>query len=293
MLNQAPIFINAFSRGGSNIFWNLLLSHPDVCSPIRETLEIFKVGRRGTRAGYRAALLSRQLSLFGQKNLKPRRPISREAQLFIDRTLYEWKLKTCADEEMRYRSEGERYQLEEVKSARLAAKNNNGLAFLSDILTTMYPDVTFFGLVRHPLPLYESHRRRRFVKSLDEFIGLYHAIAGKMLEDAERYDNYHIVRFEDVLGDVRGSVNKIYGLAGLDVTRVPKLRFKAKRHYHADGTRDSAYNVGQHYWFSFDEVEAFLDSGVNQYHIEQLSERDKTHILERTQSLRDVLGYTS
>ena len=31
MLNNRPIFISAFARGGSNIIMNILMSHSDVC----------------------------------------------------------------------------------------------------------------------------------------------------------------------------------------------------------------------------------------------------------------------
>jgi hypothetical protein len=46
MLNTAPIFVNAFARGGSMILVNLLLSHPNVCCPSGETHKVFRGGVR-------------------------------------------------------------------------------------------------------------------------------------------------------------------------------------------------------------------------------------------------------
>ena len=45
-LSKAPIFINGFGSGGSNILVNLLLSHPEVCSPSGETQNVFRGGSR-------------------------------------------------------------------------------------------------------------------------------------------------------------------------------------------------------------------------------------------------------
>lgn len=291
MLNHAPIFINSFSRGGSNIFWNIFLTHPDVCSPILETLEIFKIGRHGRWSGYRAAWLTRQVRFFDQRNLSPRRPISIAAQTFIDRILYEWKLKTYTDADMRYKSELETYSLEEVRDARLAAKNNNGLVFLSDVLRDMYPDATFFALVRDPLPLYESYKRRRFVSSAKDFVSFFRRIVQKMLDDADAFSNYHVVRFEDILSDPVGMARKLYGLANLDPSKVRKIRLKAKEHYRPNGTRHTPYTAGQHYWLSFEEVRSFLEADINQYHIQQLSEEERVYVSEQLHPLMDALGY--
>jgi hypothetical protein len=122
VLNKRPIFINAFSRGGSNILWNIFLSHPDVCSPIIETLEIFRIGLYGKWPGYKVIMLSGQPKLFNQKYLEPRRPLNARTQEYIDGMLYEWKLKTAVDDEMCFKYEDERYTLDEVKEARLCAK---------------------------------------------------------------------------------------------------------------------------------------------------------------------------
>lgn len=35
MSKEKTIVINALARGGSNILWNMLQSHPQVCSPLR------------------------------------------------------------------------------------------------------------------------------------------------------------------------------------------------------------------------------------------------------------------
>ena len=293
VLNNKPIFLNAFSRGGSNILWNVFLTHPDVCSPILETVEIFRIGRRGRLSGYQAVWHTRQLQFFNQMKLAPRRPISAQAQQFIDATLHDWKLKTFTDGDMRFKAANQTYSMDEVIAARLCAKNNNGLAFLSDVLYSIYPEAVLIGLVRDPIALYESHKRRRIARSVGEFARRYNAIGGKMLEDSEAHDSYHIVRFEDVLMQPVKMALHLYELAGLDADRVQQLRFKAKAHYQPNGTHTTQYVQGKHYWFDFEEVVAYFQQDINQLQISKLDPRERAAVWEQTQHIAERLGYAN
>jgi len=292
--NPSPIFLNCFSRGGSNILWNVFLSHPHCCSPIDETLQIFGAGlRHATLAGYQVALLSRQPRLFDQWDLQDRRPISPRVAALIDRTLYRCKLKTLQDPEMRYKSEGVLYTQAEVENSRLVAKNNNSLVFLSDMFIEMYPDAYFFALVRHPLPLYESHLRRKTppARSVERFAGYYNLIVDRMLADACRLPNYYLLRFEDLLADPLTSFHGIYQLAGLDPTLVRKLRFKAKPHLQANGSHATPYQDGRHYWFNPDRIDEFLEPQVNHYQVTRLPPVDRDALLALTEDSRASLAY--
>jgi hypothetical protein len=291
MLNKRPIFINAFSRGGSNIFWNMFLTHPEVCSPIVETLDIFRIGRHGRWSGYQAALLTMQPHFFDQKNLHDRKRISDTAARYIDKTLYEWKLKTYGDEEMRHKNEREVYTLDEIRQSRLVAKNNNGLTFLTDRFLEMYPDATFFALTRHPLALFEGYKRRKFVESVEEFISFYTQMVRRMQNDAQRIERYHVIRFEDVLRNFKTVLHQVYTAADLDITQIDKVRFKAKSHFTADGSREVGYEVGQHYWMPIDEVNAFLEGDINKYQIDRLSESEKSSLRRALEPLMQSFDY--
>ncbi|MCO5187160.1 MAG: sulfotransferase [Anaerolineae bacterium] len=293
MRNQHPIFLNCFSRGGSNIFWNVFLSHPDACSPIEETLEIFRLDRKGVRwAGMQAAALSRQWRIFNQWHLQPRRPIGRQAQQLIDETLRRRKLDTLSDPEMVFKREAEKYQAEDVQQAHLVTKNNNGLAFLTEIWLDMYPDATFFALTRHPVALYESHKRRGIAQSAEAFAQFYNTLINRMVADRDRIASYHLVRFEDLLADPIAVAQRVYGLAGLDWGQIEKLRFKAKAHMSANGTHGSDYAVGSHYWFAPADVYQLLDPNINRHQVAQLDAAERDRVLQLTAASRNLLDYT-
>lgn len=292
MKNHAPIFLNCLSRGGSNIFWNIFLSHPDACSPIRETLEIFRTNWRDPHwEGFFVTLFSGQPRLYDQWILEERRPISGWMKDFIDSTLYKYKLHTFKDKEMRYKYENQLYLMEEVEQARLVTKNNNGLSFLSDIFAEMYPDATFFALLRDPIPLYESHRRRKISKSPQEFATFYNRLVSRAVRDRARLKNYHIVRFEDILVDPKKMIPELYRLTSLDPSRVRKVRFRAKPHYLRDGTHGSTLPALGHYWFDLDKVYEILEPEINRLQVEHVPQMEREWVAELTKEHREMFGY--
>ena len=292
MKNNAPIFLNCLSRGGSNIFWNIFLSHPDSCSPIRETLELFRTDPRDPHwEGYVVALLSGQPNLFNQWKLEPRRSVSKVMQGFIDSTLYKHKLNTLTDPEMRFKAEGQTYTREEVEHSRLVTKNNNGISFLSDMFAEMYPDATFFALLRDPIPLYESHRRRKISNSPQEFASFYNRLLDRAISDQKRFENYHIVRFEDILANPQEMIPNLYRMAKLDPQKVSKVRFRAKPHYMRDGTHGTNLPAMGHYWFELDQVYEILEPEINRLQAEHISQAERDQVSELTRAHREMFGY--
>ena len=292
MKNSNPIFLNCFSRGGSNILWNLFLSHPDVCSPIKETLELFRFDRHNlTIAGGKAIWLSRQWHLFDQWYLQPRSPVTTAAQQFVDHTLDQWKSKTVADPEMHYKSADATYTIKEVNQARLVAKNNNGLTFLSDMFYQMYPRATFIALIRDPIALYESYKRRKISRSLADFTVFYAKLAERMFRDSNRLPHYHIIRFEDLLAQPYQMIVQLYEWTGLDLHRLGKVRLKAKAHLQADGHHWSRFREGHHFWFELDQLHAILESNINHYQADNLVTEEKSQLMRSLGELRERLGY--
>ena len=276
MLNKKPIILNCFSRGGSNIIWNYFISHPLVCHPIEETLQIFNINWKSPRfVGYKALILAGQ-HLFDQWKLNERLSINKKTKEYIDISLFQKKLNTYSDDYMKYKYENEEYSLDEVKNSRLVIKNNNGLIFCSNIFYEMYPGAVFIGLVRHPVALYESHRRRKTPVSttIEAFVEYYQKMIQKMLDDQDRFENYHIIKFEKLLADPMESIKKLYLWADLDYSQLKKVRLKAKEYMHDDGVSKTSYETGYHYWLTKEELNFFLDPNVNRNQRNLILEED-------------------
>jgi len=156
MLNKRPIFIVAISRGGSSILLNILRSHPDVCSPRGETNEVFHGQPEeslGTRLNkllhYLPVLIMQQEDLVSMRKFQPRKPLKNMSKIMIDRIFYREKMKAIGKTQNYFKSEAIRYTLEEIRMSRLLCKNLDALAYLTDIFFEMYPDATFFSLIRN------------------------------------------------------------------------------------------------------------------------------------------------
>jgi hypothetical protein len=93
------------------------------------------------------------------------------------------------------------------------------------------------------------------------------------------------------LRDPLGILRKAYDCAGLDVSKVSKLRFKAKAHMQADGSHGTRFQPGKHYWFKFDEISQILESDVNRFQASQLEPEVVEIIASKTYDVRARLGY--
>ena len=84
-----------------------------------------------------------------------------QTKKYIDSVLYKLKIENYHDQYMKYKSPNLLYTKDELKNTRLVLKNNNGLIFCSKLFNDIYPDAYFIALIRNPIALFESHKRRR------------------------------------------------------------------------------------------------------------------------------------
>lgn len=296
MLNRAPIFINGFSFGGTNLLMNLLASHPDVCMLSGETHEIFyskphnsiidKLMRKTAAFPIRASV---NQHVFGKWCYDERWPLSNPIMRYIDLLFYLDKITTDRNH---YKSEGVRYTFSEVRRSRFLAKNMNGVVFASGQLSVIYPDATFIAIVRDGLPLCEGYVRRGW-KSAD--VGrMYEKVCQKIITDSQTLNRYHIVRFEDMVSDPLSFMEKIYSLADLDIQAVPKVRLQAKRSMDKDGTRKYTFGGSKDretHWFDIDELDKFVRKDVNANQADQLSVEDRETFFREASKSLEFLGY--
>ena len=169
MRNRAPVIVNAFARGGSNILRNLLQSHPALCVPAGETQDVFKGSPTAdgplTRRARKLLLdgpvrLATGQDFFNPRNLMPRPLPPRYILELIDRALYRAKRRARYARTNRYRSPGVCYTMAEIENSRLLLKNNDGLVLATKVFRTMYPEANFVALIRDGPALCEGRLRR-------------------------------------------------------------------------------------------------------------------------------------
>lgn len=308
----APIFINAFSRGGSSIVWNMLQSHPDVVSPLEETHQLF-IGNSddGTGRHRRKALVHLRhalagggvprpaiidghifanLGLLDPGNFSPRR-LPRAVRIEVDDALATARARNLTDPDFRWRTAAEAYVPETLAPTRLVSKNIDGMLWLSPDLSEMYPDATFVGLVRNGLAVCESHLRRKSYPSAHKFGVVYRLLVREMLSQARRIERYRIFRFEDVVRSPVDFMNDLYEHTGLAPGSVQMVRLKNKAHFDASGNYGRASDEGSHVWMDVSQLSTFLNEDVNALQEQRLSAEDRRAFLDAAGEEMAALGY--
>lgn len=298
-LNKAPIFVNGFGRGGSNILINLLLSHPEVCSPSGETQKVFRGGssiESLVRSIYKRVFYNIPITamsgraVFKLSNLESRPLWSPRAARFIDSVLYREKLRARHERYNCFIREGVRYSHEQILRSRLLCKNLNGLILTTKNFAAMYPDATFFGLIRNGLAVCEGNIRRG--RSAEAFGKMYERLASKMIEFSENMDNFHIVRFEKILLDPIEQMKVIYQQANLDFARIDMVRLQIKPTLSKTGQHELKYGYDrQVVWLAPDKVQTHFDPEIDAIQIANLSRRDREIFLKNCGKTMEKLGY--
>jgi len=293
MLNKKPIFIAGLSRGGSSIILNILRSHPEVCSPRGETNQVFygkpdeSLRTRVSKIFRYAPIMFRQREhVFSPHNCHERRPLSPRNMEAIDRVLFREKLLATDATQNRYRAEGVEYTSEEIREARLLCKNLDGLIFTTPLFVSMYPDATFFGLVRNGLAVCEAHVRRGITARA--YGKLYARVCGQLAADARRLPNFHLVRYENLANETIDTAQQVFQLAGLDGTRVEKFRLVVGNEGNQQRTGGTASDLA---WYTPREFSETIATGIDEEQICRLSPHDRDDFLREAGDVMEILGY--
>ena len=260
-MHQSKVtIVNGMQRGGTNIVWNLLQSHPEIVSPGRETGELI----------YPAWTNKRPMRLF-RKPLRwllrlGFRPLFRH----VDRVLYRCKMDTLLDPDNRYKNENDLYTHPEVEAAMLSAKSVADDVFFTPALAAHFPESHVISVVRNGLATCEGWVRRgvspqkaakHHKKTMDE-----------VLRQDAQLSNHMIVRFEDCLEDPMGLAVKMCRFANLDPDKLKKLRIKAKSIIQQDGSHRASFaQAGQKVWLAPEDAKKFFDPSITQRQIDALS----------------------
>lgn len=296
MLNERPIFVNGFQRGGTNILMRLISSHPEVRILGAEIHELFygrereRVKKWMRRLAAAPVLLATRRHTFWPYRYHRREPLPRPVACYVDLLFYAYKQVadnpefSPADVSSSWRQRG---------NARMVCKCVNGVSLATPIFADMYPDATFVGLLRNGLALCEGFMRRGW--SPGRFGRLYRQLAGQMLTDAGQRPNYHLIRFENLVTNPAATVRRVYALADLELPAVPKFKLQAKKSMQRDGTRTLTFGQREKglIWCELEELRQHLRPDVNDNQIARLSAADRDAFLEEAGPIMERLGYLS
>ena len=278
MLNKKVILIAGYSRGGTNLLWNILQSHPDITSPIYET---------GT-------ILRKQKPLKFSKiiNLLKKAGILHTAFAYrlIDTYLYRLKLSNLKHPDNKYIREGELYKKDQLSKTALCLKSVDFDIYHTDLLLKMYPDLYLILLTRNGLALANGHIRRG--ATAEETGNLYKEISSQFLHFAEKANHTQVIKFEDMIEAPFKTAHQVFNFVGAEADQLKKLRFKSKKVLSKQGEHDTAYGEEHRkYWFDERTVWDIIDPSINKKQLRHLSESDLTIFRKIAGPALKKLGY--
>jgi hypothetical protein len=229
---------------------------------------------------------------FGTELWEDRKPIPSFIKGYIDKILYEGRFIANLGTHNKFKYQGIEYTQQELENCRLLTKGLNGTVFTVDLFSEMYPDATFFGLVRNGLAVCEGHIRRGFTA---EYVGnLYAKVSKKMIAQSKSLDNYHLVKYEQMVKDPHQFTLQLFEIAGLKPDIVEKVRLQSKKFMNSKGERSRIAGKNREvFWYSLDELKHQIKNNVNENQIKKLNFRDKKIFLSIAGDVMDELGYRS
>ncbi len=290
---KAPVFINGFSRGGTNILLNLIASHPQVVLLNCETHELFYGRGRDSilikaakRALHSPILFAARQPLFKHSLLEERNRVPSFIFKYIDLMMSLNKMKAMPRDNPNYRD-----GLTGQFGSRLLCKNINGTVFLKDLFDQMYANAKFVGLIRNGLALCEGFIRRGWDAA--EFGRLYRKVSEKMISDQASSENYRVIQFEKLISDPENTIKSLYDFLELDLPAIKKFRLQSKPSMGTDGKRAQTFGstFKEIRWFTLDEIKSQFRTDVNENQIRRLKETDKELFLKQTENAMRFFGY--
>jgi len=290
---KKPIFINGFQRGGTNIFVNLIASHPQVSTVGKEMHEVFYgVGRAPLSKIFsrliNAPLLLGSNDFYKISNYEPRKSLPSWMMKYSDLQLNLNKI--FATENYR-KAGGQRYTLWEVYGTRIVVKNVNGAVLISKEFEKYYPDAVFISVLRNGLALCEGFVRRGWTAR--DFGLLYQTVSDAMLEFSANQSKHLIVKFEELLENPQEMLENIYRHCGLPINQLAHFRMHAKASMNEDGHREFKLGIKdrQEIWLERPEINSFFRKEVNQHQIKRLTPSDRDKFLEIANNAMEKWGY--
>lgn len=277
MRNNKVIVISGFSRGGTNLLWNILQSHPQICSVRYETGTIFRKRRHN---------FSRVISFF-EKTGFIKKPFF---QKILDYQFYRYKVSNFKHPDNKYKYENVNYTKEEVSNSALCFKSTNMDITYTDILHQMYPNLYFIALTRNGYAVAEGHRRRG--TSVDKFAGLYSDVAKQIKQYSESLEHFKLVHFEDIIEDPFGISKELFDFLDCKPKELKKLRLKSKKVTNIAGEHVTNFGKeGEKYWFDHQSIGNILKPSVNRNQIKKLSPEVISNFNNKVDGTMQYFGY--
>ncbi|NOY71746.1 MAG: sulfotransferase [Gammaproteobacteria bacterium] len=260
--------MSGFSRGGTNILWNLICSHPGVLTTGIELNEIFGPSRTNISMFWKSMIEGCAISGL---------PVPEFVADYSEHRITSFAEEHAKNSWGRWKSPEEAYVDDEISRLPICTKSVNSwardplFALMKRNIALKYNNLLLrsFGRVRTIYLIRDSESQCNgwMRRGCDPYEAgkWYHQIVDTMLKDhASRPDDVLFVKFHDLLFNTLPTLNNVYEFLGLDKQELVHYHLKLKKVLKKDGSHEVLSGTeGDMVWISEKDLGTFLDSGVD------------------------------
>lgn len=293
--------LSGFSRGGTNILWNLICSHPGVLSSGLELNEILGPKKSGIPLSKKAIL-----EFYALSGIKPPYSVSEYA---VERII-SFSENHAKSSWGKWKFQDTVYSLDEISTLPVCTKSVNSWArdklfgYLKRNISLKYNQLLMpalgsyktIYLIREPEAVCNGWMRRGCDPT--EAGKWYKYIVDVMIQDyRSRPNDVLFVRFEDVLSNPLAMANRVYEFLGVEPITLEAVHLKSKRILREDGQHMASIGDGQQMtWVPASELGLFLDPAIDSRQKQMLSvdvrNKFRDALADTTMRLNEVLSRT-
>jgi hypothetical protein len=287
------ILVSGFERGGTNILWNLICSHPGVLTTGRELNEICS-RRFGLSTSWKLAL---------EASVVPRLPCPGWIVDLVGDRIVSFAEQHALESWGRYKTSTAIYDHEEMSSLPICTKSVSTWppTFMHGLLQRNYPlkynyvlrkafeRVKVIYLIRDGEALCNGWMRRGCSPYL---AGVWYRriISGILSDQRSRPQDISIINFREVLEDPFGLAQRLYAFLELEDLELEEYHLKSKQVLSAEGSHEVRLgSVNQMLWVPRSEIDQYLDRRVDETQRTMLSEDQRTEFLRGSAGIQDTV----
>jgi len=293
--NRKLILVAGMARGGTNILWNIVQSHPDVIDSYYELNEIYGMSKTGISLSEKIAVELSALYGLHTKNVE---------KLTIKRLAQFAKYSFENDKYNRYKFSDELYKKNDFDNLTICTKlvsswekdffrkffrRNDALKYIS-VLKKSIPNVQIVFLIRNGLAMAESWKRRgsniqKAAKWYRQYVQFYEEYC------LNNPVTSILLKFEDITKDPFSVSEIIYKKLGLSPAKLDKLRIALKPTI----KNQSIINTTKKdkVWIDRENYKNILDDDVNNAQMNNLSQDEIDFFIKYNKDILEKYSYGS
>jgi len=287
------ILVVGMARGGTNILWNIIQSHPDVIDTYYELNEIYGMSKTDISLSEKIAVELSALYGLHTKSIE---------SLTINRLTKFAKYSFDTDVYNKYKFSDELYKKDDFDDLTICTKlvsswekdffreifrRNDALKYIN-ILKKSIPNIQIIFLIRNGLAMAESWKRRGAnIKIAAKWYRKYVLFYEEYCENNS--ETSMLLRFEDITKDPFSVSEKIYTKLELSRIKLDKLRIALKSTIKDQTIINTTKK--EKVWIDKENYQNTLDSDVNDAQINNLSEEEINYFINYNKDILEKYNY--